>query len=154
MMNSLWLLGARSYRLHVVEALWVRERGLVAAKAVFVLLGHLLELPLLLLDLSAQLVLSLSFIDFILHLRVSCRLLCGGNLRLGALLGDSGAERRNVLSLRTSASAVWPEICVSWWTPWVAESTLAARSTTVSTIWMIHCKFSNLDSACLYSWWL
>ena len=151
MMNSLRLLGARPYRLHVVEPLWVREGGLLAAKAVFVLLGHLLELPFLLLDLSAQLVLSLSFIDFILHLWVSCRLLWGGNLRLGALLGDSGAERRRVLSLRTIARAVWSEICVSRWTPGVAESTLAARSTTVST--MIHCKFSNLDSACLCSWW-
>ena len=65
----------------------------MATEAISVLLGHLLELPFFLLDLLTQLVLSLSFIDFILHLRVSCRLLRGGNVRLGVLLGNSGAER-------------------------------------------------------------
>ena len=99
MMNSLRLIGARSYRVHVLEPLRVGEGSLVAAEAVFVLLGHLLKLPLLLLDLTTQFVLSLSFIYFILHLRVSCRLLRGGNLRLRALLGDSGAEWRRMLSL-------------------------------------------------------
>ena len=153
-MNSLRLLGARSYRMHIVEPLRVREGGLLAAEAISVLLGHLLKLSFLLLNLSTQLVLSLSFIDFILHLRVSCRLLRWVDLWLGALLGNSGAKRRRMLSLRTCAGAVRSEVSVSWWTPWIAKSTLSASSTTVSTIRMIHCKFVNLDFASLSSWWL